>query len=336
MPTISRVIIFGDSVSDIGNMKARSLSKLPMVQLNKWGRFSDGRNWVDYFWESLGGKMFDPNDVKATLAESKRHMSLTTAGSGGQRKMELVNYAEGGAVGWHKSDGESWGGYFTSSLLSTLKEQVKKYKAERDKKWDSVFLDKETLFIIWIGANDVVTVNREPEAMPGVAEYIFSQACALLDEAKGSHVVIIGLPDPQYMPRFSPKDSASLRKKISAGARNFNNRLSELVDTDVKFNYLPTRSTIEFFDIGQVLGPKFLAEEGFAPFAQPKKFKKGDKVGKLIETAPLLQYTDTALDEDFDFGSVSDLLHPTEGVYSTISDVVTAYLSKECHFSFGR
>ena len=336
MPKISRVVIFGDSVSDIGNMKARNLSKLPMVQLNEWGRFSDGKNWVDYFWESVGGTMFDRGDVSKTLKESKQHLSLATAASGGKGKMELVNYAEGGAVGWHKSEGESWGGYFTSSLLSTLKEQVTKYNAERKKAWGSVFSDKETLFIIWIGANDVVTVNREPDAMPGVADYVFDVARSLLDGAQGSHVVIVGLPDPQFMPRFSPKDSAPLRKKISAGANIFNARLSQLVSTDVQFDYLPFRSTIEFFDIGEILNPKFLARKGFAPFAQPKTFKKGLKVGNLIETAPLLQYTDTALEEDFDFGSISDLLHPTEGVYSSIADIMTAYLTKQCHFSFGQ
>ncbi|EPX56240.1 hypothetical protein D187_007582 [Cystobacter fuscus DSM 2262] len=342
MYKISRVIIFGDSCSDIGNMYNRALSNLPQVKLNDYGRFSDGKNWVDFFWESVGGELFYREDVKKTVEKSKKHLRLATGGSWPRGKMELANYAEGGATALHSSDGQDWGGWFASGVLSTLKDEVAKYMEDRKKDTSRVFADSQTLFIIWIGANDVVTVNRDPSAMPKVAEYVFETAQNLLNEASGSHVVIVGLPDPQFMPRFfDPKKDAEARKvdtnhrkKISTGASNFNNRLAQLVTAQVKIQHLFNKSTLEFFDIGQILTPKFLAKQGFAPFAQPDTFKPGDRVGKNVLKAPLLTYTDTALDEDFLYGTVSDKLHPSEGVYATIAEVLTSYFQKSCYFDF--
>lgn len=46
-PLIHRLFIFGDSLSDIGNLQGRSFSIVPSTQNYFMGRFSDGDIWID-------------------------------------------------------------------------------------------------------------------------------------------------------------------------------------------------------------------------------------------------------------------------------------------------
>lgn len=52
---IDRLVVFGDSMSDIGNKRVTGTGKfarmLGMMRTNEVGRFSDNRNWTDFLWE---------------------------------------------------------------------------------------------------------------------------------------------------------------------------------------------------------------------------------------------------------------------------------------------
>jgi len=335
MPKILRVVVFGDSLSDIGRMANRAVGKFAVI--NKWGRFSDGRNWVDRLWEAMSEQtMFLTDDVADTKKRSQSHLTIAKANDGaGSSKMELANYAEGGALASSSTEGLSGSGSLTASILSSLNAQVAAYL--EDRKVASVanrVREANTLHILWAGANDVVTVNRDKRYMPHVAQTVFALARLLLDSVPGSHVVMIDLPDPRFMPRFE-KDKQDRLKAISAATELFNVTLDAHLTTEVEFDYLPARSSIGIMQMSKLLSPQALGAEGFAPFAQTKKDGVGSSVGAArVESASLLANTDVWFDEDSEFATVKDLLHPTQGVYTLIAQHVLAYLDQN-KYTFG-
>lgn len=160
---LSNLVVFGDSMSDLGimnetylGMAAKAMGKMVT---NETGRYSDGRNWVDFLYQWVGsGDPLVTLDVTATKQKSLKYQSLTAdsviAASNtvqGGPLVRFVDYAKGGAVA--ASDVAAKGG-----ALSHLSAQCDQYLAER-KKMGTAFTGA-TLHIIWIGLNDIVTCER--------------------------------------------------------------------------------------------------------------------------------------------------------------------------------
>jgi len=142
---ISRVVIFGDSLSDDGNLKRR-LKVFP--ESPYWlGRFSDGPNWADHFETRTG--------------------------------VSVQNLAYGGAVATKHNNVPyeqvvtkvSQGGQFFVS--GSLEREVRDY-IERDVTTGSLKSPEEAVFVIWGGANDYL-----------VKEPLRSDVRTMLDTPKG-------------------------------------------------------------------------------------------------------------------------------------------------------
>jgi hypothetical protein len=163
---IQTVIVFGDSLSDIGKKwtsasgKAARLSS--QMYVSATGRFSDCRNWTDFMFEEAGGRSLISDDADSSYAASQMHMTLTANSrvTSGKRPFGYANYAEGGACGDTPTE--------KSAFLGTFKDQVDEFEADLRRATSL----GNTLFIIWFGANDLYTANRPDMEMGKVASVI--------------------------------------------------------------------------------------------------------------------------------------------------------------------
>lgn len=112
----SRLIVFGDSLSDMGNIDDATLGVVPGSTYYD-GRFSNGAAWVEYLANDLGVGPLKPS----------------TAGGD--------NFAYGGA---QTSGASGVGGLF----IRDLDEQLADYRASRA-------VDPAALYVVWAGANDL-------------------------------------------------------------------------------------------------------------------------------------------------------------------------------------
>ncbi|KAJ9075881.1 hypothetical protein DSO57_1031476 [Entomophthora muscae] len=60
------VYVFGDSISDNGNLYRLKDKAIPSTQLYYEGRFSNGPVWVEYLANTLNAKLFDMAYASAT------------------------------------------------------------------------------------------------------------------------------------------------------------------------------------------------------------------------------------------------------------------------------
>ncbi|KAB8033772.1 SGNH/GDSL hydrolase family protein [Fluviispira multicolorata] len=218
---IKQIVLFGDSLSDTGNLK-RWTKVMPYFPF--WfGRFSDGLIWVDYL--------------------SRRS------------EIPILNFSYGGA----KTDGKNE--YYASTIPDVLKGMARNLVTGNSKDYINTYLSKylttdsynttnktlakpdETLFIIWIGANDYIEKfeNKnltkpfldDPEH-PGGINHAYKvtikniiEQIKLIYEKGGKHFLVLNLPDLGK----SPIVLTSEYKKYSDDNKNkaeLSQRLSEL------------------------------------------------------------------------------------------------------------
>ncbi|HMO87060.1 MAG TPA: SGNH/GDSL hydrolase family protein [Lacipirellulaceae bacterium] len=112
----SGVVVFGDSLSDMGNISSATLGFVPGSTYFS-GRFSNGPVWVEHLAAALGAG------------------PLATSRSGGN------NFAYGGAL---TSGASGVGGVF----IRDIDEQLADFFAART-------VDPQALYVVWAGANDL-------------------------------------------------------------------------------------------------------------------------------------------------------------------------------------
>ncbi|RYZ42167.1 MAG: hypothetical protein EOO71_09040 [Myxococcaceae bacterium] len=299
---IDNLIIFGDSMSDIGNKGDTGLgmfaNAVGLMQVNALGRFSDGKNWTDFLWEWAGGiSMFraaDPfgpaSSAKAQSLEATLvHRSLTVDSnqdSGFNRPITYVNYAEGGAMG--ASDRPSTG-------LGTFRDQVARFHQELRARP----LVGTTMFIVWFGLNDLVTNKRPPGTMQQVVLEMFKLMNDLNTLAGGkAHFMLINLPDPADAARYAKEKTAPLVWGFTKGALLFNKVLAEFA----AMGSGKTLLLVDMFTTLKTLNAE-LAKHNLVGGAQPGVVPINyPHVGPLVATPPTPVAT-------------SDKAHPTEAVY---------------------
>lgn len=183
MPTrIRTVVVFGDSLSDIGQKWNQPLgwfaNNTGLMVVNPSGRFSDCRNWTDFMYEEAAGSSLIVNDATLSYELSSAYFRLSSKswiareGNTTDKNFQYANYAEGGACG---DTPASHTGKFS---LGTFKDQVDKFKEDCNNQEISL---GNTLFIIWFGANDLYTAGINPLLMPKVAEQVCKTQRARLE-----------------------------------------------------------------------------------------------------------------------------------------------------------
>ncbi len=206
------VLIFGDSLSDIGRMDRSALGRflnttgLAGELTGTGGRFSSGPNWTDYMIEETSGFSVLGDSRTTTNTTSDPHRSLSTNSyinvpPQGAQSYYYANYAKGGACV------SGYGGGFTGRMiLDDFAAQVKMFKKDLAKFRTSLpprddfdpMKDLDFVIFVWFGANDVYTCNKSTQAVFATADrykYILDDLCAFLEPYK-KRLVMMNLPQP--------------------------------------------------------------------------------------------------------------------------------------------
>lgn len=282
---ISRIVFTGDSMTDRGKMNQRRLlNQIPMSVLSglagqsPLGRFTNGYVCSDYFIQHFA----DSIGLQVTDHDLTANPDRVTTQEG---VIVARTYCEGGATAHNY-------GYRDTLDPALIGKQtiLASLDALRDRQLDdesAMGMDDneraQTLNIIWIGANDLVTINAEPtmNAAEQAASAIEFHIQQLILNGH-SHFVVMGLPDLSKTPRYLSK-TESEQRVMRGIIEYYNRRLSEIID------YYKTRhlyKTFLFYSPEPFFNEVFNNPSQFnlrpelktIPLLELPEFKNGDKV----------------------------------------------------------
>lgn len=225
--TAKRVVVFGDSLSDPGNLKRRLLV-FPNAPYYL-GRFSDGPNWAQYLAERTG--------------------------------LPVYNHAVGGAVSVEHPDvpassivsAVQQGAQFL--LTGSVEEYVTHYLTQ-DLQDGQLQRTNDTVFVLWSGGNDYLskepisgdidTLLDEPRDPSGYLTVVDQTTTAIVDQVRrlyaagGRRFVVMTLPDLGTVPGVLHNESyradeegisetarrAQLSRRMSIVAHHHNEELT--------------------------------------------------------------------------------------------------------------
>ncbi len=203
VPSFTDMYIFGDSLSDTGNV-ANALGSAFSITAGYGdnGRFSNGPVWHEYLSESLG-------------------MSPETYSDGGGN-----NYAHGGA----KANSVD---FVQSFAVDTFTQQVTGYLGGNT-------VDTGALYIGWIGGNDIRSLVGESNTQSAIDSALDSVA-DMLGQLLGNgvdHLLVPNLPDIGSIPEFAgdAADSAQASSLTDAWNTGLALRLDNLTATYASAN----------------------------------------------------------------------------------------------------
>lgn len=152
---LHNIVVFGDSLSDNGNLYEYMKHQLPQSPPYFDGRFSNGPVWIEYLIST-----YFPNNPET----------------------HLLDYAFGGAgVSVDVEDDE---------VFFTLRRQMNAYFLSHQ---DAA--DPDNLYVVWIGANNYLGMPEEvEETLKNVNQGIAEGLQRLVDKG-AKHILVLNLPD---------------------------------------------------------------------------------------------------------------------------------------------
>lgn len=216
MPPINHVIIFGDSLSDIGRKAKTIMGKAALAMgemtINMTNRFSDCRNWTDFMFEDASGSSLitenHSDTIKASAAYHRLKRNWVTPP--GAPRFRYANYAMGGAVG---GSIKTW--LAPGVGLTSFEDQVEEFKEDYAKLTLSEKQGANFLFIVMFGANDIYTdqIKTGPEQTDDIANTIIYnciETIRIIKPEKNNpnqqidyHFMIMGVAKPYQSRRYT-------------------------------------------------------------------------------------------------------------------------------------
>ncbi|HRD70829.1 MAG TPA: SGNH/GDSL hydrolase family protein [Legionella sp.] len=281
---LHNIVVFGDSLSDNGNLYEFMKHQLPQSPPYFEGRFSNGPVWVEHLAETY----------------------FPTSSS-----IHLLNYAFGGAG--VSEEGE------VDDVLFTLRREVESYLVSHQNQ-----ASDDTLYIVWIGANNYLAMPEEVEQTLTDVNLGITHSLQRLVDHGAKHFLILNLPDlgrtpaaiefgsTQAMSYFANQHNDSLKKTIA----NF-----QMANPQVEWIY---------FDLNKMFGhvlenPKeygFSNISGTCSNAEINELTKKSVLQMVASVTPIK--TKDACDGFIFF----DLVHPTALAHRIIADKVRIMLDE--------
>lgn len=172
--TLNKIVVFGDSLSDNGNLYEYMKHQLPMSPPYYKGRFTNGPVWVEH----LAAHYFPQNP-----------------------DAHLLNYAFGGSgIGVDEDDMDD----DDEALLSLDKEIDSYLLAHHDK------ADPQSLFIVWMGSNNYLGLPEESEDPVMRATQSLRRSIERLIEKGAKKIMVVNLPDLGRIPAAVDFDATEL------------------------------------------------------------------------------------------------------------------------------
>ncbi len=170
---LNKIVVFGDSLSDNGNLYEYMKHKLPISPPYFEGRFTNGPVWIENI-----ATFYYPDDAEA----------------------HLLDYAFGGSGVSEPDDGDE-----DEDALFTLRREIDSYLlAHHDR------ADEQTLFAVWIGSNNYVALPDDPEQAVLAANQGIVRELERLAEKGAKHIMVVTLPDLGRTPAAVDFDSVDL------------------------------------------------------------------------------------------------------------------------------
>lgn len=188
----SGIVVFGDSLSDTGNLYEYMNHQLPMSPPYYKGRFTNGPVWIEYLIE-----YYYPNS-------SSEH---------------LENYSFGGAGVLSLEDDDP------EIELFTLRRQIDKYFKEHNES------DPDKLYVIWIGSNNYLALPDDLDKTIEIVTSGIKEAMIELLQKGAKNIMVANLPNLGATPaarEFDAVDtltylSGENNKKLLAMVNEFKN-----------------------------------------------------------------------------------------------------------------
>ena len=220
MEQVRNVIVFGDSLFDIGvkwtTGMGRFARKIGKMTVNPSGRFSDCRNWTDFMYQEAPGVQLVTGSAKESVAASMIHLRLSKNSKWlnpsipPNKTFLYANYAEGGACRGIPAS------TMMKNALGQFKDQVRKF-ANDFQTQGLPGNEKLTLFLVWFGANDLYTAGCKPEAMAGVAEKVANKRRSEIVRIVGNtnaRFIFMNLARPEAAVRYQEQLQEKLGTKM--------------------------------------------------------------------------------------------------------------------------
>ncbi len=186
---VNKMVVFGDSLSDNGNLYDYMKQQLPLSPPYYKGRFTNGPVWVE-----LLTKFYYPNS-------SKEH---------------LADYAYGGAGVLDEADDDD--------TMFTLRRELDSYFLSHQDK-----ADPDSMFIVWIGSNNYLGVPDDAEKVVDMVIGGIENGLKRLAEKGAKHILVVNVPDLGRVPiarEFDAVDRMSYISKLHNDS--LNHKMDEL------------------------------------------------------------------------------------------------------------
>lgn len=172
---LRNVVVFGDSLSDNGNLYEFMNHQLPPSPPYYKGRFTNGPVWIEhlitsYFPDNPGAHLFD--------------------------------YAYGGA-GVSEEDGDD-------DVLFTLRREVNSYLSTHQDKASA-----DSLFVVWIGANNYLAMPEEVDKTLHDVNEGITHSLQHLAKKGAKHILVVNIPDLGNTPAAIEFDSVETMSYFS-------------------------------------------------------------------------------------------------------------------------
>lgn len=190
---VNKMVVFGDSLSDNGNLYEYMRHQLPLSPPYHQGRFTNGPVWIEY----VAQHYFPEN-----------------------HKTRLIDYAFGGSsIGGEEDDDDLDDG----AMLSLKSEMDSYFLSHADK------AEPNALYVVWMGSNNYLALpekERLDEEL-NIALSGLKEALARLAEKGAKQVMVVGLPDLGLIPMAREFDAV---EDLSYLANTHNKLLREEVN----------------------------------------------------------------------------------------------------------
>ncbi len=179
--TLNKFVVFGDSLSDNGNLYEYMKHQLPISPPYYEGRFTNGPVWIEKLAEHYYGD------------ETNAH---------------LFDYAFGGS-GVSESDDEEDDDFETGALFN-LKREVDSYLLSHHER-----ADDQALFVMWMGSNNYIALPDDPQKTILAVNDGIQKEIERLVAHGGKHFMVLTVPDLGRTPGAIEFDSVSFLTNLT-------------------------------------------------------------------------------------------------------------------------
>jgi phospholipase/lecithinase/hemolysin len=254
LPTWDKIYVFGDSLSDTGNVLNLTEGQFPTFPYAK-GRFSNGDIWVDHLSEKLDLDVgLFTNSLSGDFIPSEEFYDLIPNSSTSSSKVpqgtldSSLNFAIGGATSGEDNVG---------IVPFGLKQQIDNFKLQSQSSQETL---DDDLFSVWIGANDYFSFIEDDPTTEEVIETNFpnsdreitgavikvvdiniGNAVREIIDAGGENIAIFNLPNIDRTPlaqKLVEKDRVTLQKLTLLHNRYLSNFIEETQVLNPEVNIL--------------------------------------------------------------------------------------------------